>query len=111
MGFLSQHDGCRQHRAKRVAAFLDANGVNVVPCPAQSPDLNPIENVWAIMKGHISILSKYPTTADKLLQHLCEIWNGLPGDYFIKLSHSNIQHCNAIKRLVVVLANIETYLN
>ena len=30
-GFMYQHDGCGPHRAKRVAAFLDASGVKVLP--------------------------------------------------------------------------------
>ncbi len=97
--FIYQHDGCGQHHAKRVAEYLNANDVNVLPWPAQSPDLNLIENVWGIMKRRLHTLPKYPNTADELYAQLCEIWSGLPDDYFTKLSHSMIQRCKIIKNV------------
>jgi len=93
--FTYQHDGCGPHRAKRVGEFLNANGVDVLPWPAQSPDLNPIENV-AIMKRRLRERSKYPTTPDSLFLVLCEIWDALPEAYFIKLAHSMVHRCKAV---------------
>ena len=39
-----QQDNCGPHRAKSVKAYMEASGINAMNCPAQSPDLNPIEN-------------------------------------------------------------------
>ena len=94
--FTYQHDGCGPHRAKKVSKFLEANGVDVLPWPAQSPDLNPIENVWAMMKRQLRMLPKYPTTADALFEELCNIWNRLSDEYFVKLSHSMVNRCNEV---------------
>ena len=46
------------------------------PFPAVPPDLNPIENVWAVMKTE---LRKLPmsTDSDELFVRLVEIWNGI----------------------------------
>ncbi len=43
--FTYQNDGCRPHRALKVGLYLKQNDVDVLPWPAQGPDLNPIGNV------------------------------------------------------------------
>ncbi len=97
--FIYHHDGCGTHRANRVADFLHLKGVNVLPWPAQSPDLNPTGNVRGIMKRRLRNQSKYPTTADELWKQLCQVWNELSDDYFAKLSHSMMQRCKIIKNV------------
>ena len=45
------------------------NKVKVLECPSQSPDLNPIENVWAELKKHVR--ARRPTNLTQLHQ-LCQ---------------------------------------
>ena len=97
--FKYQHDGCGPHRARKVAAFLEANNVQVLPWPSQSPELNPIENVWAIMKCRLREIGTYPTTVDESYQNLCEIWDNLPSEYFTSLVNSMVNRTNVIKNV------------
>lgn len=47
---LFQQDNAPCHAAAATRQFLQENEVNTPAWPAHSPDLNPIENVWAMMK-------------------------------------------------------------
>jgi len=55
--FVFQHDCSPPHRAKSTQAFLKQKNVEVLPYPGNSPDLNPIENLWNILKNKIKSIN------------------------------------------------------
>ena len=51
--------------------FMDDRGVDVLPWPGNSPDLNPIEKVWDIMKKQTN---KTPNKKAKFWENITSLW-------------------------------------
>ncbi len=70
--FIFQQDLAPAHTAKSTKSWLNDHGVGVLDWPANSPDPNPIENLWGIVKRKMRI--KRPKNADELKATVKETW-------------------------------------
>ena len=50
---IFMHDNAPCHKRKDVAKWFETNQITVLDWPANSPDLNPIENAWNMVKNKI----------------------------------------------------------
>ena len=67
-------DGAPAHRAKNTQAEETKHGINRLDWPACSPDLNPIETVWRILKKRLQDLPVRPTTIPQMITVLRTVW-------------------------------------
>ena len=58
------HDSAPCHQSKIVKQFFTENHVKILDWHGNSPDLNPIENLWSKMKNLVS--KKQPGSSSKL---------------------------------------------
>ena len=79
---IYQQHGCGPHKSKAKRYFLDEKGIELLPRLAQSPDMNPIENGWVILKRNLRQQSTYPKSEDLLFSKLAEVWYSLQSSYF-----------------------------
>ena len=77
-GIVFQHDNDSKHTAAATKQFLADRDVEVLRWPAQSPDFNPIEHLWAELKRRIRARQKFPKNHDQLWEALKEEWLNIP---------------------------------
>jgi transposase len=85
---VMQEDNAPWHKAKLVADFLQAQKVKTIRWPPQSPDLSPIENLWAQIKTRIGKIRHRTRTLSDLEAALHEVWPQISPDSLLRLNES-----------------------
>ena len=75
LGF--QQDNAPVHKSEVVRNFLAQKQREVLDWPAYSPDLHPIETIWAILKQS---LRGQIVTWENLEEKVMEVWNNINPD-------------------------------
>lgn len=94
--YIFQHDNDPKHTAKATKRYLDDQEMEVLPWPAQSADLNPIENVWYYLKTQIGRREKKPSSIHELWNIVLEEWELIPQDFIQKLYESMPKRVEAV---------------
>jgi transposase len=86
MIFMQDNAPC--HKAKSVVKFIEDSGIPALNWPPQSPDLNPIENLWAYIKKKLESENAVPTTKSALIEAVFNIWENLDPQIVANLASS-----------------------
>ena len=74
---LFMQDNSTPHTAAIVTNWMQQHGVERLPWPANSPDLNPLENLWAKMKRALDTAGPM-NNAEQAWQMVQLQWNRIP---------------------------------
>ena len=103
---IFQQDGAPCHTSVSTGRWLTRHQVTVMDWPPQSPDLNPIENLWAILKHRVNAMRPITSLA-RLEEATQEAWGAIPQETIRSLVESMPGRVRAVLRKRGVLSSNE----
>ncbi len=95
-----QQDNAPCHKAYKVKRWIEDQGIRMLDHPPQSPDLNPIEFIWAIIKNEVE--KKSPKTKIELRCCIELCWENLKNEVVVNC----IDHLSkTIEKIIQVNGN------
>lgn len=92
--YIFQHDNDSKHTANLVKNYIKKSKIQLLDWPPQSPDLNPIENLWKILKDRTK--NKKHKNLDDLFKNLQETWMNLEVQLLETLANSMQSRCTQV---------------
>jgi len=89
-----QQDNDPKHTNRLAKTFLQENFPEVIDWPSNSPDLNPIENLWSIVKSNVE--KRMPKNIEELKRFMVEEWRNVPESTLVNLVKSMRRRCELI---------------
>ena len=89
--FIFMHDNAPSHSVRATREFLTTLGIQgekLIVWPAASPDLNPIENYWSIIKRHVYANGRQYTSKGALWEAIIDAAMAVPPETINKFTAS-----------------------
>ncbi|GFX68645.1 transposable element Tcb1 transposase [Trichonephila clavipes] len=100
---IFQQTNARPHVARIVQSFFINHQIELLPWPARSPDLSPIENMWSMVVQRLTQIIPPAATPDQLWQRVEAAWYAVPQEHLQSLFES------MPRRVAAVVSNCGGY--
>jgi transposase len=87
-------DNARIHTARATLALFKDSNIELLQWPANSPDLNPIENIWSILKHRVGL--HFPTTREEVVTAIQTEWDKITTSDIARCCQSMRERCQAV---------------
>ena len=95
-GFVFQQDNDPKHTSKLIKKWLEDKEIDVMKWPSQSPDLNPVGNLWRILK--INVHNRNPRNIEDLKAFCVKKWNCITHEKCKKFTKNYANRLLAVKQ-------------
>lgn len=85
---IFQHDNASCHASRMTRQWVHQQNIEVLPWPALSPDVNPIENAWGYLTHAVYQDGTQYFSVDDLKQAISRAWDAMPDSYLAALVKS-----------------------
>ena len=85
---IFQDDNAPCHASIKTRTWKEDNLRETLPWPAQSPDINPIENLWDILERRVRKHKPLPTNKNDFFTLLKEEWDSIDESQLVRLVKS-----------------------
>ncbi|GAB0099100.1 Tc1-like transposase, DDE domain [Sergentomyia squamirostris] len=86
--FIYQQDNAAIHTSRLTKAWLAEKEIELLPWPARSPDLNPIENLWGILANAVYANGRQYANVQELKAAITAEWRNISPDILQRLVNS-----------------------
>ena len=93
---MFQQDNARAHTVRATRDFLQQNNIGMMPWPALSPDLNPIEHLWDEIQRQLNEMRPRPITAADLSMTFSQDTGRDSNGLINRLIHSMYRRCVSV---------------
>ncbi|KAJ3438845.1 transposable element tc1 transposase [Anaeramoeba flamelloides] len=94
LNWIFQQDGARPHTSRKTMDFLNRRCQVMNTWPPNSPDLNPIENLWSIMDRRLKHVN--PKNKEEFIEELINVWESIKWETLENLTLSMDNRINLV---------------
>ncbi|GFV97349.1 transposable element Tcb1 transposase [Trichonephila clavipes] len=92
---IFQQGNARPHVARIVQRFFVNHQIELLPWPARSPDLSPIENMWSMVAQRLTQITPPAAPPDHLWKRVEAAWSAVPQEHIQSLFESMPKLCGS----------------
>ena len=94
--FIFQQDNAPIHFANTTQNWMDLQNIERIKWPSNSPDLNPMENIWGIISHKVYHGGTKYKDKDTLWDVIQDAWNNIAPETFHNLAKSMKKRCTKV---------------